>query len=220
MCPSQILLRVARRQRWWWSWFSRNLREEAQPWHSEDYRSNHPTETPLQFTWKRQNLRQETRKLSFEIPLLPQGIFWNNKKMTIDYTIKRSVMMIQDQEDYHPPWPQIDQDKLDLVLDFFAIFLSVVNFQWGDREGWNQEWRESVALTFRSVSLWSWRLSSDPTDPTDCGFGVGGGYGDGGDENMQPWHSGVSHSHHDDSLLILHRTQDWTKRCTVVLQSF
>ena len=76
MCPSQILLRVARRQRWWWSWFSRNLREEAQPWHSEDYRSNHPTETPLQFTWKRQNLRQETRKLSFEIPLLPQGIFW------------------------------------------------------------------------------------------------------------------------------------------------
>ena len=132
-------------------------------------------------------------------------------------------MMIQDQEDYHPPWPQIDQDKLDLVLDFFAIFLSVVNFQWGDREGWNQEWRESVALTFRSVSLWSWRLSSDPT--TDCGFGVGvgGGYGDGGDvdgdENMQPWDSGVSHSHHDDSLLILHRTQDWTKRCTVQCSS-
>ena len=66
MCPSQILLRVARRQRWWWSWFSRNLREEAQPWHSEDYRSNHH--------WDPASIYLEKTKSA---PRNTEIIFWN-----------------------------------------------------------------------------------------------------------------------------------------------
>ena len=66
MCPSQIILRVARRQRWWWSWFSRNLREEAQPWHSEDYRSNHH--------WDPASIYLEKTKSA---PRNTEIIFWN-----------------------------------------------------------------------------------------------------------------------------------------------